>query len=89
MHFLFYFTIGRPVNRRLFESYYKVLIQYKEFVLHFQKWASEILLAYLKTSSHRLSFHKYNERILNEGLQLPSELRSELEYYLDKQNLSI
>ena len=83
LRFLFYYTIGRPVKRTLFSEYYKTLIQNSELVKYFHSWASEALRAYLNTSSHRFSFHKYNERIQERGLQLPQALREELQHYLD------
>lgn len=83
LRFLFYCAIGRPVKRMLFSEYYKRLNQNKRLSKYFNRWASEALSSYLNTSGHRFSFHKYNERIQDRGLQLPQGLREELEYYLD------
>ena len=83
LRFLFYCTIGRPVNRMLFSEYYKKLSQNTEIMQYFHTWASEALRSYLNTPGHRFSFQKYNERIQSRGLQLPQGLRQELEYYLD------
>ncbi len=82
--FLFYCTIGRPVNLSLFSPHYKTLIEDTELMQTFSTWASEILAAYLETADHRFSFHKYNERILSQGLQLPPELVQEMKYYLNE-----
>ncbi len=85
LRFLFYFALGRPVNQTLFSHHYRTLNAEKSLRKYFYTWASEALAIYLRTSTHRLSFHKYNERILSQGLKLPSDLRKELQYYLDKE----
>ena len=83
LRFLFYCEIGRPVNRPIFIKQYKTLAKEPGLSKYFITWASDILASYLQTSSHRLSFHKYNERIASRGLQLPEGLRQELKHYLD------
>ena len=83
LRFLFYGTIGRPVHFSLVSKFYDILTEDSEIMKEFYEWGSEILSAYLQTSDHRLSFHKYNERILNLGLDLPEGLKKELEEYLD------
>ncbi|MCR9145273.1 MAG: hypothetical protein NXI24_23745 [bacterium] len=81
--FMFYRNMGRPVNRPLFIRMYETLENERELARKFQPWASEALAIYLKTSDHRHSFSKYNERIMSQGLDLPEELRQELKYYLE------
>ncbi len=81
--FLYYRTIGRPVNRPLFIRYCRRLEEDTEFMSEFTRWSSEMLAAYLKTSRHRLSFNKYNERIVSKGLALPGEIQEELRAYLE------
>lgn len=85
LRMLYYRTIGRPVNRPLFVHYCRKLEEDEEFMAGFVRWSSEMLAAYLKTSRHRLSFNKYNERILSKGLALPTEIQDELRAYLDDQ----
>lgn len=80
--FMFYRIIGRPVNRPLFINYYDRLEQNKELLDGFRQYAVEALNVYLRTSDHRHSFKKYNERILARGLDLPDELIDELINYL-------
>jgi hypothetical protein len=80
---MFYRNMGRPVNRPLFIRLYEALESKRELSKKFQPWASEALAIYLKTSDHRHSFSKYNERIINQGLDLPQELQQELKYYLE------
>ena len=82
--FMFYRNMGRPVNRPLFIRLYETLENERELAKQFQPWASEALAIYLKTSDHRHSFSKYNERIMSQGLDLPDELRDELKYYLEE-----
>ena len=82
--FMFYRNMGRPVNRPLFIRLYETLENERELAKQFQPWASEALAIYLKTSDHRHSFSKYNERIKSQGLDLPDELRDELKYYLEE-----
>ncbi len=82
LRFIFYFVTGRPVNRTFFSKQYKVFIENIQLVNNFNTWASEALSTYLRTSDHRYSFQKYNERIKGYGLQLPLGLRQELEKYL-------
>ena len=84
--FMFYRNMGRPVNRPLFIRLYETLESEKELSKRFNPWASEALAIYLKTSDHRHSFSKYNERILSQGLDLPDELREELKFYLQLQD---
>ncbi len=84
LRFLFYCTIGRPVNLNLFSDLYKELRRKPALMESFTLWASDALECYLQTSGHRLSFHKYNERIKSRGLQLPKGLRKELKYYLNQ-----
>ena len=84
LRMLYYRTIGRPVNRPLFIRYCRKLEEDEAFMGEFTKWSSEMLAAYLKTSQHRLSFNKYNERILSKGLALPEEIQNELRIYLDE-----
>ena len=81
--FLFYRTMGRPVNRPLFIDFYEKLAEIESIWPAFNKWAAIALRAYLSTSDHRYSFNKYNERILNQKLALPEGLREELKQYLD------
>ena len=85
LRFLFYCDLGRPVNRTLFFPYYKLLKEDPSMQAIFPKWSSEMLSYYLHTSSHRLSFYKYNQRILSQGLVIPKELQIELEHYLKQQ----
>ncbi len=80
---LYYRTMGRPVNRPLFIKYCDTLEKDEESLSGFLEWSSEALAAYLKTISHRHSFNKYNERIINRGLELPPELKEELTQYLE------
>lgn len=80
---MFYRTIGRPVNRPLFINYCNELEETPEFLEEFMEWASNALKDYLKTSSHRFSFNKYNERIESHGLQLPEGFKEELREYLE------
>lgn len=80
---LFYRNIARPVNRPLFIPYCEILEDNPEFVQAIIPWATEALTGYLKTNQHRLSFNKYNERILSQGMLLPKELAEELKKYLE------
>lgn len=80
---LFYRNLGRPVNRPLFIPYCEILEDNNEFIKEIIPWATEALTGYLKTNQHRLSFNKYNERILSRGMYLPQELEEELKKYLD------
>ncbi len=80
---LFYRNIARPVNRPLFIPYCEILEENEEFVKAILPWATEALAGYLRTNQHRLSFNKYNERILSQGMLLPAELAEELKKYLD------
>ncbi|MBX7056701.1 MAG: hypothetical protein K1X75_01455 [Leptospirales bacterium] len=80
--FMFYRMIGRPVNRPLFIPLFEVLEQNADLMRGFQDYAAEALSLYLKTSDHRHSFRKYNERILSRGLDLPDDLIDELIRYL-------
>lgn len=80
---LFYRNIARPVNRPLFVPYCEMLEDNEEFIREIIPWATEALAGYLKTNQHRLSFNKYNERILNQGMLLPQELAEELKKYLE------
>lgn len=80
---LFYRNIARPVNRPLFIPYCELLEDNQEFIKEIMPWATEALAGYLNTNQHRLSFNKYNERILNQGMLLPQELAEELRKYLD------
>jgi|JI8StandDraft_1071087.scaffolds.fasta_scaffold174877_2 hypothetical protein len=80
---LFYRNLGRPVNRPLFINFCEKLEDNEDFVREIIPWATEALAGYLKTNQHRLSFNKYNERILSKGLLLPKELEEELKKYLD------
>ncbi len=82
MRFMFYRNMGRPVNRPLFIRLYERLEREPGLASEFQPWASEALAIYLKTSDHRHSFSKYNERIMSQGL--PDELRQELKFYLEQ-----
>ncbi len=84
LRFMFYRNMGRPVNRPLFIKLYEKLESEAELAKAFQPWASEALAIYLKTSDHRHSFSKYNERIMSQGLDLPEELQQELKYYLEE-----
>lgn len=79
---LFYRNIARPVNRPLFVPYCDLLEENEDFVKEIIPWATEALSGYLKTNQHRLSFNKYNERILSQGMLLPQELADELRKYL-------
>ncbi|PJZ29453.1 hypothetical protein [Leptospira kmetyi] len=81
---MFYRTIGRPVNRPLFIPYCEKLEENEEFIQDILDWGSEALEDYLRTSRHRFSFSKYNERIESSGLQLPPGLKEELKSYLDE-----
>lgn len=81
--FMFYRNMGRPVNRPLYIEYYEALEKNASLVAEFELWASLALKAYLKTSDHRYSFSKYNERILNQRIALPEGLREELRRYLE------
>ena len=80
--FMYYRTIGRPVNRPLIVKYSDALECSSEFMDRFDAWASDVMKDYLKTSSHQHSFNKYNERIRGSGLRLPQELQEELGRYL-------
>ncbi|MCG9874743.1 MAG: hypothetical protein MH321_08160 [Leptospiraceae bacterium] len=80
---LFYRNLGRPVNRPLFINYCERLEDNPEFIREIIPWATEALGGYLRTNQHRLSFNKYNERILSKGLLLPKELEEELKKYLE------
>ncbi|WCL51295.1 hypothetical protein [Leptospira sp. GIMC2001] len=80
---LFYRNLGRPVNRPLFIPYCEQLEDNPEFIKEILPWASEALTGYLNTNQHRLSFNKYNERILSRGMLLPKELEMELKKYLE------
>lgn len=80
--FMFYRMIGRPVNRPLFVPLFEVYEQNEQFKQGFEAYAAEALTLYLKTSDHRHSFRKYNERILARGLDLPDDLIDELINYL-------
>lgn len=80
---LYYRTLGRPVNRPLICRYTEKLEENEELMQEFKQWSSEALASYLKTSTHRLSFIKYNERIQCKGLVLPGELKEELQKYLE------
>ena len=80
--FFFYRSIGRPVNRPLVRLYFNQLLAHTEIVQKYKERASLMLAEYLHTTSHRYSFNKYNERILNRGLVVPEELTSELSGYL-------
>jgi hypothetical protein len=80
---LFYRNLGRPVNRPLFIPYCEHLEDNHEFLQEVIPWATEALTGYLRTNQHRLSFNKYNERILSRGMLLPQELEEELKKYLD------
>jgi len=82
---LFYRTVGRPVNRPLFIRFTRALEENEELMRQFADWASEALRAYIRTASHRHSFHKYNERIAARGLNLPDELEEELKLYLERE----
>lgn len=82
MRFMFYRILGRPVNRPLFVDLYDTLEENEDLMNQFSKWASEALAEYLKTSDHRHSFSKYNERIISSHLHLPDELKAELQNYL-------
>ena len=81
--FMFYRMLGRPVNRPLVIRYYEQLEVIPELMDSFLKWGTEALAQYLKTSGHRHSFHKYNERIVSSHLKLPKDLIEELKNYLD------
>ena len=83
----YYRNMGRPVNRPLFVKYCNYLQTNEKFIQEFTDWSSEALMAYLQTSSHRHSFNKYNERIINKGLVLPSALKEELRTYLEDNDL--
>lgn len=85
LRFMFYRNMGRPVNRPLFIHLYEALEQNQELIQRFHPWASEALAIYLKTSDHRHSFSRYNERIVNQGIDLPKELQEELRLYLEQQ----
>lgn len=81
--FLFYRSIARPVNRPLLRRYQDQLENIPELKESFSEHASKILESYLNTNSHRYSFNKYNERIMNRGIHLPEDLMKELKTYLD------
>jgi len=81
---LYYCTVGRPVNRPFFIRYCKIMENNRDFMKGFIEWSSQALEAYLKTSTHRLSFEKYNQRIISTGLALPKELQAELKRYLEE-----
>jgi len=80
---LYYRTMGRPVNRPLVVKYCEILEQDQELMRGFSEWSSAALAAYLETPTHRYSFNKYNERIINLGVSLPPELKEELIKYIE------
>lgn len=80
--FLYYRTIGRPVNRPLIIQFSDALAQDRDLIKQSTTRASEILKSYLETGTHIYSFTKYNERITNNGLNLPDKLRKKLQSYL-------
>ncbi len=80
--FLFYRSIARPVNRPLLEQFQKRFETIPDLKDNFSEHASRILESYLNTSSHRYSFNKYNERIINRGINIPPEFFDELKQYL-------
>jgi hypothetical protein len=81
--FLFYRSIARPVHRPLLQSYQNRFDDFPELKTSFSEHASRILESYLNTNSHRYSFNKYNERIMNRGIHIPEEFLAELRQYLD------
>lgn len=81
--FLFYRSVARPVNRPLLQSYQDRFDETPHLKDSFSEHASRILESYLNTNSHRYSFNKYNERIMNRGIHIPEEFLAELRRYLD------
>lgn len=81
---LYYRTLGRPVNRPLFIKYCETLERDEAVMKGFSRWSSEALATYVKTSTHRLSFNKYNERMATKRQILPPDMKEELKNYLEQ-----
>lgn len=83
LRFMFYRMLGRPVNRPLVIRYYELLEINPDLMDSFLHWGTDALVEYIKTSGHRHSFNKYNERIVSSHLKLPKDLIEELKNYLN------
>ncbi|MCX7631728.1 MAG: hypothetical protein N2Z22_00185 [Turneriella sp.] len=80
--FVFYRTICRGVNKPPIRPYEKAIAGNKELFRRIEETLTAALVELTRSSSHRLSFHKYVSRLQEQNVKIPPSMLEKIQDYL-------
>lgn len=81
--FVFYRTICRGVNKRVFRPYERRIMQNKPLFSEIEEILTESLIEFTRTSGHIISFEKYIKRLKELDVQVPKSMLRKIVEYLN------
>ncbi len=82
--FAFYRSICRPVNLRLIKEVESLLLDKPAFRRKLAAMVREYIRIMISSFRHIYSFKKYQTRLIEKGIRMPTEISDHLEKYLQK-----
>lgn len=76
LRFAFYRSICRAVNKALLRPYQTRLMENQALLEHMRPQLRELFDGLCSSSKHHLSFNKYQERLVQMGIQIPGIMRA-------------